>query len=379
LSDRDPREVNDREFAVELAPADKRIPETSDQDGFRPTIELSRVASGQADQVPGVVFLGSEPFGQIGRSVTGEVDLNGDGTADVIFSGSQEAWLIPGNGPKTQSGSSPATKDPTVSPSGLIRFLGSPLDALTHFGATFFTAGTAANLGPLVVGGAGDVNDDGVQDLIIGAPDADLPGKAGAGKAYLVYGSRVFQSGEIRLSDVGITLPGSTVEGFEAGDHLGTSVGGGFDVNADGIADALVGAPFADSLASTPADAGETYIISPVASGLVSGLTLAPSVPATTTFLEWAATPRAFTYNVYRGAISTLVSSGKVLTSETTKLACGINTDSDNDQHPDTLDPAIPAAGVTFFYLVTGENLTGEGPLGPPAALPPRINDSQCP
>jgi hypothetical protein len=108
-------------------------------------------------------------------------------------------------------------------------------------------------------------------------------------------------------------------------------------------------------------------------------LNLSPSIPATTTLLEWTLADRAFSYNVYRGTISTLAGSGGVKTSAMTKLACGINTDSNTNQLPDTLDAAIPASGVTYFYLVTGTNLTGEGPLGPPGATPLRINDSQCP
>ena len=113
----------------------------------------------------------------------------------------------------------------------------------------------------LVVGPAGDVNDDGLQDVVIGSAEADLPGTIDAGKVYIVYGSPVPRSGEIRLSDIGHTVPGLVVQGVAVGDRLGQSVGGGFDLNGDGIDDALVGAPFADA----PEDAGKAYVISPVA------------------------------------------------------------------------------------------------------------------
>jgi hypothetical protein len=59
-------------------------------------------------------------------------------------------------------------------------------------------------------------------------------------------------------------VPGAVVIGFEEGDQLGASVSGGFDVNADGRVDALVGAPFGDVLATTPSNAGESYVISVV-------------------------------------------------------------------------------------------------------------------
>ena len=47
-------------------------------------IELDRVANGLSDEVKGTVFLGTTNNGRIGRSVTGAVDVNGDGTKDVI-------------------------------------------------------------------------------------------------------------------------------------------------------------------------------------------------------------------------------------------------------------------------------------------------------
>jgi hypothetical protein len=70
---------------------------------------------------------------------------------------------------------------------------------------------------------------------------------------------------------------------------------------------------------------------------------------------------------------------GGVFTSAATHLECGISTDADMDGLPDTLDSTIPGVGTVLYYLVTGRNLLGEGPLGPPGSEPPRINDLQCP
>ena len=192
-----------------------------------------------------------------------------------------------------------------------------------------------------------------------------------------MFGSPAPEAGERLLSDVGETVPGLVVEGYEAGDALGSSVGGGFDVNADGVDDALVGAPFADSLAATPTDAGESYVISPVAPVEVVLLKLRATV--TGTELEWTVPHRALFYNVYRGAMEILGAYPEVRTSNMTAWACGIETDADADGLPDTLDADSPAAGTGFFYLVTGENATGEGPLGPEGAVPARVLDSQCP
>jgi hypothetical protein len=80
---------------------------------------------------------------------------------------------------------------------------------------------------------AGDVNGDGRQDLIVGAPGRTVAGQQGAGTVY-VFSNLPFVSRILRL------------EGTNAGDGFGTVVAGGGDVNGDGRLDVLVGAPLAD-------------------------------------------------------------------------------------------------------------------------------------
>jgi Big-like domain-containing protein/ASPIC/UnbV protein/FG-GAP repeat protein/VCBS repeat protein/thrombospondin type 3 repeat protein len=341
------------------------------------TIELSRLASGTTGQVSGFVFIGDSPGGLVGRSVTGEVDINGDDIPDVIIGAQLQIWIIPGNGPKTLSGTSKLDPKPTISPGGLIRSVGSG-SALLQFGATVFTPGTDGDVGGLSAAPAGDLNGDGYPDLIIGAGDADLPGKPDAGKAYIIFGDPDFPPGEIPLSEVGQTFPGRVIVGAEAGDHLGAAVGGGADLTGDGVDDVIVGAPFADSLPSTPSDAGETYIFSLAASGEVGHLDITDAAsPPGATFLEWTAADRAVSYNVYRGLFSTLAAAGQIRTSQMTAIACSTTADADNDGLPDFIDADMPPVDDGFFYLVTGRNLTGEGPLGDGA--PDRLLDAQCP
>ena len=103
---------------------------------------------------------------------------------------------------------------------------------------------------------AGDFNDDGADDLLIGAPLADGPGNSrdNAGEAYIVFG-RAEPPSVIDLAEVE-TL---TVFGQNPGDNLGFTVAVG-DLNADGIDDALIGARFASP--EGRANAGAVYVLS---------------------------------------------------------------------------------------------------------------------
>jgi len=103
----------------------------------------------------------------------------------------------------------------------------------------------------------GDVNGDGIEDLVIGAPFADGPGNSriDAGEAYVILGSVNLP----RLINLAATSADITVYGADAQDQLGTSVATGF-VNGDGVADLLVGAPGASGSGNQRGGAGEAYI-----------------------------------------------------------------------------------------------------------------------
>jgi hypothetical protein len=336
-------------------------------------IELGRVASGQAGQVAGMVFLGDRPGGKLGRTLTGAVDTNHDGVDDIMISGNGQAFAIPGNGPKTVIGGT-RTGGAQQIQVGLSRSLGE-LDALADFEAVLYQAPDEDE--PLTVGPAGDINHDGVEDFIIGSPEADGPAGQDAGKAYIVLGSPAPGGVERPLSAIGETLPGIVIDGAEAGDNLGSSVGGGFDLNADGVDDGLIGAPFADTGAGAAQDSGETYVVSPIQPEEVLGLRLSDHGAGHR--LEWNVPDLAAVYHVYRGLLSTLRSTQFVRTSDMTQLACGVNDDANGNQLPDLTDAASPPGIDGFTYLVTAENINGEGPLGPEGHTPARLNDQQCP
>ena len=154
--------------------------------------------------------------------------------------------------------------------------LASPLGFVIQGDAAFDGAGTS-------VSSAGDVNGDGFDDLIVGAPGGD-DGGSDAGEAYVVLG---------RASGIGSVVGGRTVldlaglapsDGFvvrggAADDEAGFSVSSAGDVNGDGFDDLIVGARGAG-------DGGEAYLVLGRASGfgaLVDGravidlVSLAPS------------------------------------------------------------------------------------------------------
>ncbi len=173
-----------------------------------------------------------------GGSVSSAGDVNGDGLADLLIGAdnANAAYVLFG-----QHGGFSAS----VSLAGL--------SADSGFRIAGVTAGDQAGFS---VSGAGDVNGDGFDDLLIGAPSAD-PHGAGSGAAYLLLGTDNGLSTTVALSAID-GHNGLHFDGLAALDGTAGSVSAAGDVNGDGYADILLAASAADLAGD---NAGATYLI----------------------------------------------------------------------------------------------------------------------
>lgn len=175
------------------------------------------------------IMSGGQASAYFGWRVAGAGDLNGDGFADIAAGG------IGFDG----SGATNA---------GVARVF--------YGGASFDTAPDAeieggqsdARLGSALAG-AGDVNGDGYSDLIIGANEYDN-GQVDEGRAY------IYKGGAGAFS----TVVYATLEINQANSGFGSAVAGAGDVNGDGYADVLVGAPEFDVSGSNDEGAAFLYL-----------------------------------------------------------------------------------------------------------------------
>ncbi len=101
---------------------------------------------------------------------------------------------------------------------------------------------------------SGDVDRDGYDDVLIGAPWASPGGRVDAGEVYVVYGrNRITGRHEISTTTDVLIL-----EGVDDGDIAGLLVRGG-DLDRDGYDDLGIGAQLADP--GGRVDAGEVYVL----------------------------------------------------------------------------------------------------------------------
>ena len=108
------------------------------------------------------------------------------------------------------------------------------------------------------VAGGGDVNGDGYDDFLIGANENDEADSA-AGQAYLIFGR---DSGW--AMDTSLGSADASFLGVDNDDHAGAGISVAGDLNGDGFADLVIGAPGNDDGTN---NAGKTYVLFGAASG----------------------------------------------------------------------------------------------------------------
>ncbi len=188
----------------------------------------------------GFLIVGVNSYDESGASVSGAGDINGDGIADLIigapYAGAGAAYVV--------FGSDQGLPHP-LSLSGLDGNNGFRIDGVN----------TGDSLG-ISVSSAGDVNGDGLDDLIVGAILAGTTGDY-AGASYVVFGNDQGFTSPLDVDDLDGS-GGFAIIGLNHEDELGNSVSSAGDINGDGIDDLLVGAPQAGSGGSK---AGASYVV----------------------------------------------------------------------------------------------------------------------
>jgi hypothetical protein len=225
--------------------------------GFPPLFELRRLRpDGGGDGSEGFAIQGIDGEDLSGRAVSSAGDVNGDGVDDVLI-GAPNAQANTGEGYVVFGRAS------GFPPMVLLR------DLLPENGgdgsAGFILRGADGfDFAGDSVSDAGDVNGDGIDDLLIGATSADPGGEEGAGESYLVFGRAslfqpIFELRTLHPAQGGDGTAGVIFTGRYDGDGSGISVSGAGDVNGDGLADLVIGAFGADPRGQ--AGAGESYVV----------------------------------------------------------------------------------------------------------------------
>jgi probable HAF family extracellular repeat protein len=166
---------------------------------------------GSPSPTPDWTFNAGQSDGEVGRSVGGAGDVNGDGLGEVLVG-------------------APFFDDGETNEGKAFLFYGSSDGLDSTPGWTFQLDRENAGLGQDVAS-AGDVNGDGYDDVIVGSCWVDFGVRLG-GEAYVFLGS----AGGLQAAPAWV---GDTPDPL---DHYGCSVASAGDVNADGYDDILVGA-----------------------------------------------------------------------------------------------------------------------------------------
>ncbi|WP_146132112.1 FG-GAP-like repeat-containing protein [Pleurocapsa sp. CCALA 161] len=181
----------------------------------------------------GFIVDGKDANDSLGSALSNAGDINGDSIDDLVIGASNAGNVL--NSPFADGDSDQRGEIYVVFGSKKFNSRFSVGDRFTFTGV-----GIEDNLGTAVTN-AGDLNGDGIDDLVLGAANASVDGEyTQEGQVYVLFGRQDGFGTQFNLNSLNGNN-GFSLAGVDTGDGLGNAVSAG-DFNGDGIDDLLVGA-----------------------------------------------------------------------------------------------------------------------------------------